>query len=528
MAAFRNPWAALALLAVASCSPPGDPDVTGRLLDGTAGIRVFVYPARFDARVDSLPAANQSETDARGRFAFSSLPAGTYNLVALSGAVGSESRGGYVQGIRVGASERITIPAFRLQPLGALRLPKGDGLGQGVGALVLPGSPWHLVIVDPDTSAAALVLPVPSGAYRELRWIGGEAEMDVNTLGDTLSVAPAETATIEIYHAWSHSRTYVLADSLAVPGVAGGVPILIRLDASTFDFAEARGEGQDLRFTGSDGLILPHQTERWDSSGRLAEIWVRLPVPNIANEGRTIRMRWGHPEAPDVTPPYRVFPSSDGYAAVWHLAEEDSGAHASPTYRNSARDGDHGLDHVPGIDRGGVIGQGHGFDTTGHVRVLYATPALRPAATFTLAAWYQADTTGTHGSMLATMGESWGLRVDSLGAFQPFINVDSNYRSPAAGRHVLDGRWHFLAATYDGQALRAYVDGLQTDTLAIAVTFDYAYGKDFILGAASHFKKGQSTIGRLDEVQVLAAARSPEWIRFAFETQRPGSKALGR
>jgi hypothetical protein len=524
----------LVLLLAASCSrdpegiPPGDPDVTGEIRYEQAGARIAAYPMDFDPRRDTLPPDHLAETDSRGRFQFQSLPEGTYNLVAFRKDDGGAGPAAWIPGLRVDGIKTAEVPRFRLQPLGALRLPKSDGLGQGVGAWVAVGSPWFLDIRESDTSVAALVLPVPPGEYRDLRWIGGEAELDVNTLGNPLSVAPAETATVDIYHAWKHSRSYVLQDSLTLPSDAGGVPLLIRLDSSRFDFREARGEGQDLRFTGYDGLVLPHQVERWDSTGRRAEIWVRLPVPSasVAAGGRSIRMHWGRPEAPDVAPPFKVFPPSDGYAAVWHLAEEDSGANGSPTYRNSARDGDHGLDYLSGTDRGGVIGFGTGFDSKGYVRIPEASAFLRNPQTFTLTAWFQADTVDSLGSMIAALGESRGLRVDPVGGFRPFVFLDSARRSPDSGYQVLDGRWRHLAATYDGRVLRAYVDGRPADSLVLAKALDPARGTEFLLGAASSTGKGEAVLGRLDEVQVLTAARSANWIRFAYETQRPGAEAL--
>jgi uncharacterized repeat protein (TIGR01451 family) len=72
--------------------------------------------------------------------------------------------------------------------------------------------------------------------------------------------------------------------------------VLVKLDAGNFNFAEAKNDGSDIRFTYSDGTTeLNYWIESWDSNGHLAYIWVR--VPNIAMGNNTIYLYYNNPAA---------------------------------------------------------------------------------------------------------------------------------------------------------------------------------------------------------------------------------------
>ena len=69
---------------------------------------------------------------------------------------------------------------------------------------------------------------------------------------------------------WRHEGTVWLLTTpegadLPAPARVENFPVLLRLDKSFFNFAEARADGADLRVASSDGTTLPHQIEQWDA-----------------------------------------------------------------------------------------------------------------------------------------------------------------------------------------------------------------------------------------------------------------------
>ncbi|MBU4220553.1 MAG: DUF2341 domain-containing protein [Euryarchaeota archaeon] len=71
--------------------------------------------------------------------------------------------------------------------------------------------------------------------------------------------------------------------------------VMVELKGSDFP-AEAKSGGADIRFTNADGVELSYWIEEWNSAGRTARIWMK--VPEIIPIGNTkITMHYGNPSA---------------------------------------------------------------------------------------------------------------------------------------------------------------------------------------------------------------------------------------
>ncbi|MDD5704843.1 MAG: DUF2341 domain-containing protein [Kiritimatiellae bacterium] len=83
---------------------------------------------------------------------------------------------------------------------------------------------------------------------------------------------------------WSY-RQPVAVDHAQVTAALTNFPLLVRLDADSFDFALARADGTDLRFTAADGTtLLDFERELHDAAAKQAAYWVRLPlVSSVSN-----------------------------------------------------------------------------------------------------------------------------------------------------------------------------------------------------------------------------------------------------
>jgi len=79
--------------------------------------------------------------------------------------------------------------------------------------------------------------------------------------------------------------------------------VQISLDSS-FDFAQLKNDGSDIRFTDTDGItLIPFWIESWDDTEQQATIWVKVPIIPIAET--TVYMYYGNPNAV-ITPPAPV------------------------------------------------------------------------------------------------------------------------------------------------------------------------------------------------------------------------------
>lgn len=83
-----------------------------------------------------------------------------------------------------------------------------------------------------------------------------------------------------------------------------------------------------------------------------------------------------------------------------------------------------------------------------------------PDGPFTAEAWLCADAFGERTALLAkTQSSEWALFVND-GGLDFSVHLDGRYRSAGSKPPVLTpGRWHHVAGVFDGEQVRAYVDG---------------------------------------------------------------------
>lgn len=106
--------------------------------------------------------------------------------------------------------------------------------------------------------------------------------------------------------------------------------------------------------------------------------------------------------------------------------------------------------------------------------------------------------------------------VDSSNGFQQLLVPQT----------LLTGQWHYLAATYDGSALRIYVDGELGGLLATSIDPDYGGdGQTLKIGVAEGFGgilPGREFDGLLDDLQIFGRALSPSEIAAIYEAGTAG------
>jgi hypothetical protein len=178
-------------------------------------------------------------------------------------------------------------------------------------------------------------------------------------------------------------------------------------------------------------------------------------------------------------------------------------------------------------DTGTIIGgvqrvAGHGGDAlsfdgwTGRVRVP-DNAALEPTAGLTVSAWVKsAGTQGNFKYIVSKGGSgciaaSYGLYTGPSGGLIFYVSNGVSYSlSPDAGTRVWDGKWHYVAGTYDGATVRLYVDAEQVGSGA-AVASPIGYGlsssNDLFFG---HYEgcPGLDFRGTIDQPRIWGAALS--------------------
>jgi hypothetical protein len=273
-------------------------------------------------------------------------------------------------------------------------------------------------------------------------------------------------------------------------------PILVVLTPARVPYANLQAKGQDLRFTDSDGATLPHEIEAFTSGGT-SFVWVKVNAPDAAP--LHLWMYYGNAGAPDAQDPAGLWKQT--YVGVWHLADEhdSTGNHASVT---------HGFGNATGL----LGDPAASFDGVAQY--------IDTASTDQLSAWTIEEFVTSPSSPQST-GHSYPIARGNN--YQVLWNSDPPYPAyagsvtasfggvfPLASFGALSGAtWTYLATTYDGMTLRAFVDGRPANTTAWTGKPDGESASATIAALS----QGQGLFeGTISEVRLVAGPHSSDWL----------------
>lgn len=529
--------AVLASLTLAGCLGGGEPlpafvggtgsettnHIAGRAVqDGqhlSEGARVALVPSGFHPLKDTLPGRMLDTTDGYGAFRLEKVAPGRYQVeICVGGYLGMAQ----VQEFTF-TGGGLVLPPTLLQPPGTLSVILPDSLRQAGGFVFIPGTTYWTTVGE--ARSISLVLPamrVPLVAYApsvDSPWI---------ELGRDLAILPAEDTELDLSGSGPPKGEAVFRLDTTPTGAdvaenVAGFPLLVRLDASNFDFPAA--DTSTLTFRKPDGRILPHEVERWDRAAAQAEVWVGMDTVHGNSALQELHIRWGDAGGMPVSGSFEVFPSQDGFQGAWHLGESE-GARRDAT--GNGRDGiPRGTDGDEQIQ--GMIGWAHTFDGMDDV---LDVGVINIPRSITLSAWirWEGAQAGELGGIIRKAAgpdrvlPAYGLRHGSGPA--PTFDISDTGASLSRPLEPLPaGEWALVHGTYDGLRIIGYVNGRQVASTVASLDGNLVQNSlPTLIGAAGP----GGFAGGVDEVRVESVARSPAWIKLCFESQRAGQVLLQR
>ncbi|MDY6864885.1 MAG: DUF2341 domain-containing protein [Halobacteriota archaeon] len=124
---------------------------------------------------------------------------------------------------------------------------------------------------------------------------------------------------------WSHSKEIMIKENSGAS--LSNYQVLVELAGNNFPTV-AKPNGDDVRFTDSNGYELSYWIEEWDSDANSGVIWVKVPgIP--ANGEAKIKMYYGNPGASAVSSgdaTFEFFDDFDGFTideGRWHINHGD-------------------------------------------------------------------------------------------------------------------------------------------------------------------------------------------------------------
>ena len=162
----------------------------------------------------------------------------------------------------------------------------------------------------------------------------------------------------------------------------------------------------------------------------------------------------------------------------------------------------------------GLLGVGSALRLDGNDFIAMPdTASLRPQRV-TIEAWVRAPKSpGTHKYVFAKGGDrceasSFGLYTSVNGGMAFYVYDGKKWwRSPMVSTAIWDGNWHHVAGTYDGTAVRLFVDGWQIGTgRAFDGTISYDLPTKVAYIGAYRGKCDLTFSGDVDEIRLWNAA----------------------
>ncbi|MGA2505848.1 MAG: DUF2341 domain-containing protein [Chitinispirillaceae bacterium] len=492
--------------------------VTGMVVlpGGTPAARtqVKLLPTGYDLAKDTA-AVPTDTTDTMGNYTIAHVYPGDYTIQAVQ--LDDRTRT-LVSGIRI-ANDTVAAPACTLQAPGTIRVYLPGGINSVTGYVYIPGTTC-VVFLNNHTDFVILD-SVPAGVIPAVSYSSVSITTSTVIRYD-VPIVPGDTAVV--YNpSWKYARRLFLNTTASGANVSGDVynfPVLVRLTAGNFTFAQAKTDGRDLRFTKNDGTPLPYEIERYDAGSSRAEIWVKTDTI-YGNDGmQSITMYWGNPAAASESNGGAVFDTAAGFAGVWHLGENgDSIYDATGNAFNGKK---YGSSAAPGM-----IGNSELFANSNYIRI---SGLLNRPSNVTLSAWVRSDTSAGRGQDIVSIGDAALIRFDDVNGFgtggfyhdNPVVN-DSMYGRVSSGRYLAKTGWHYLAFSINSAShvQTFYIDGVECASTQDVNPIYYAgLGTDTYIGIHGNGKTAFNFIGLIDEVRVNNNAVDPDWVKLCFMNQK--------
>lgn len=296
-----------------------------------------------------------------------------------------------------------------------------------------------------------------------------------------------------------------------VSGNVTNIPILVRLTSSNFDFSVARADGTDLLFIDKDGSRLYHQVVDFDTKNQVGNVWVKVPQVDGNSTTDFITLYYGcssclfNPQAKSDS----VFST---YAGRFHLNDPRDKAY------DATGNAYHGAFYQSQAFASGIVSsQAASFDGSGDY---VQTTVPTTAGTRTLSAWIYPRTSDNVANIESV------IDGDVAGQFGAGFGLDNGYFKAILDNEFWTSTYPVTLSTWQHVALRfnatkavLFVNGTARDSVT--------YTQGGITSTTMRIGRSRANAfyfdGLIQEVGIMDAYASTDYIKLAYENQKSGS-----
>lgn len=290
------------------------------------------------------------------------------------------------------------------------------------------------------------------------------------------------------------------------------VPVVL-----TLDNAKTQDDGDDIRFTTSDGVTeLYFDLESFDTVNMVA--WVQIPTL-YDNENVTFYIYYGNAAATTKAGEYHHV-WDDNFLGVWHMDDNNTSSILDSTV--NSYDGTKAGANQP-IENNSKFYRGQLFDASNDA-IKTVAPMLS-GTTFTVEGWFTIPSAANYQTWFSgdiNLGSyKWYVRTHTAGNDIIVGASDGGWSTENYNTDTNDNNWHYLTVTFESGAnlWKIYYEGLYT---GVSLTKDYT--DDTLLemgevGDSNYFG------GLLDEARLSNIERTDGWIYTTFLIENDSTSA---
>ncbi|MDI9431454.1 MAG: DUF2341 domain-containing protein [Planctomycetota bacterium] len=330
---------------------------------------------------------------------------------------------------------------------------------------------------------------------------------------------------------WSY-RKKITIDHNKVDAALTDLPVLVALAADPNVGANAHADGNDVRFTASDGeTLLDAEAETWSvaDSNATALLWVR--VPTVAADANTVfYLYYGHASAEAAWDASGVWDAN--YIGVWHMDDATTSTISDST--SYAGTGTKiGADHP--VEATGTLGMAQDFNGTDTDGIVIADSDewdFSGSDSFTVSAWVQPDTgyssTATYPKIVEkgdnTAAYEWQLNVKNTGII--YISI-SGAGLTSTGLTLPVDEWSHVAYSQSGSTGALVTLNGGADTFTAAAYKPAIPTGDSTAHIGQRYGGTGGIDGTIDEVRVSNIARSAAYLKADYHSTAGSLVTMG-
>jgi len=311
---------------------------------------------------------------------------------------------------------------------------------------------------------------------------------------------------------WAYRKAVTVTVSSSSSDITN-LETLITVDTTGIT-AKLQTSCQDLRFTNTNGKLLPYYIDSCNDNSATNKIWVMADLVPKNTTTYTMYMYYGNPSA-SAASNSALFDNVVNLKAYWTFndgsgtAPKDSSISGNNLALSCTGASCTNASWATGNYSNALLfnsGTGNNWAGTSTNIDYSATDA------FTVEAWVKPTNTATCRQSIVSSGESQGAGFvlaqpeGNCDNFRIWANISGGWSSIDSNTAVVTGTWQHVAASYDGSTLRIYINGVLDNSGDYSGTLG-GTSNSTVVGARNTADQ-HWYVGTADDVRIYSTART--------------------